>query len=48
MGVDFEVMAAGVAALSPVGVIVGLYAVSIVILSISMIISIRIMQKKEF
>jgi len=48
IGVDFEAMAASASTFSPVAVICALYAISIVIVSISMVISIRIMQKKEF
>ncbi len=47
-GVDFEAMAAKADTLSPVTVVAALYAVCVVIISISMMISIRIMQKKEF
>lgn len=47
-GVDFEAMAAKADTLSPITVIAVLYAFCVVIISISMVISIRIMKKKEF
>lgn len=47
-GIDFEAMAAGLDTISPITVIFALYAVCVVVVSISMICSIRIMQNKEF
>ena len=47
-GIDFEALASKADTLSPITVIVALYAVCVVILTISLICSIRIMQKKEF
>ncbi len=47
-GIDFEALASKADTLSPITVIVALYAACVVILTISLICSIRIMQKKEF
>lgn len=48
LGINFEAMAAKAQTLSPIAVIFALYAICVLILSISLISSIRIMQKKEF
>ena len=48
LGLDFEALAAKAAGIAPLTVIFVLYALSVVILSVSMVCSIRIMQKKEF
>ena len=47
-GIDFEALASKADTLSPITVIVALYVACVVILTISLICSIRIMQKKEF
>ena len=48
LGFAFEALAAKAAGIAPLTVIFVLYALSVVILSVSMVCSIRIMQKKEF